>query len=307
MLVSRLRRGDGVEGDRLDRFLDRLSVERAERHRVLRHDRHLAVIEEAHPARVLEERRDIRRDEVLALAVADDDAAGVRDPCGDDLPRVADRDERERGRALEARQDRERGVLETPAGLQLLLEEVDGDLGVGLARKAMAARDERRLQRFEVLDDAVVDDRGDAAAIDVRVRVLLARPAMGRPARVTDPGVPGGTLRGDDGGEVVELAFGAQDLQRAVALHGDARGVVAAILEATEPVHEERKRFARPDVAYDPAHQPRCSFAAATSADAVLDAIVSLRASTVIRRTGSVPEGRTTSRPVDPRFARARS
>ena len=42
------------------------------------------------------------------------------------------------------------------------------------------------LQIEVVLDDAVVDDDDLAGAVAVRMRVLLGRPAVRRPARVAD-------------------------------------------------------------------------------------------------------------------------
>ena len=137
---------------------------------------------------------------------------------------------------------------------ELLLEQVDRDLGVRLARELMPRRYERRLERLEVLDDPVVDDRSDAAAIDVRMRVLLARPTMRGPAGVSDPGVSGGRMRRDDGSQVVELAFGAEDIERSVFLDRDSRRVVPAVLEAPQAAHEERQRLARTDIADNSTH-----------------------------------------------------
>jgi hypothetical protein len=193
-------------------------------------------------------------DEVLALPVANDDAAGVADTRGHDRPRIGRRDECERGGPLEPGQHRERAVLERLAALQLVLQEVHDDLGVGLGGEGVPRGDERRLQRLEVLDDPVVDDRGRARAVDVRMRIRLRRPAVRRPPGVADAGIAfRGALR-DDGGEVVELAFGAAHLERAFTLDRDARGVVAAVLEAAQPAHQQRKRLARPGVADDPTH-----------------------------------------------------
>src|SRR2546425_332225 len=146
-------------------------------------------------------------------------------------------------------------LVDRTALRELLLEQVHRDLGVRLARELMPLREERRLERLEVLDDPVVDDRSDAAAIDVRMRVLLARPTMRGPAGVSDPGVSGSRMRRDDRRQVVELAFGAEDIERSVFLHRDSRRVVPAVLEAPQAAHEERQRLARTDVADDPTHQ----------------------------------------------------
>src|SRR6266550_614076 len=179
---------------RLDLLLDLLACDRTERDRVLRDDRDLAVIEEAHPAGVFEKRGRVRGEEVLAIAVADQDSPGVGDPCRHDLPGVLRRDERERGRALEPRKHGKRGFVERAALRELVLEKMHRDLGVGLAGEAMPLGDERGFQRLEVLDDPVMDHRGHAAAIDMRMRVLLARASVGSPARMADPGMSGGRM-----------------------------------------------------------------------------------------------------------------
>jgi hypothetical protein len=61
-------------------------------------------------------------------------------------------------------------------------------------------------------------------------------------------------MRRHDRGEVVELAFSAEDLKGPVFLNGHARGVVAPVLQTPKAAHEERQRLARPDVPDDPTH-----------------------------------------------------
>ena len=98
------------------------------------------------------------------------------------------------------------------------------------------------LQLEVVLDDAVVDDDDAAGAVAVRVRVLLGRPAVRRPARVADAVLARRAARGDDVLEPRQLAGAAPQLDRAVAHDRDARRVVAAILEPPQPVDENRQR-----------------------------------------------------------------
>ncbi len=219
MLVPGLRRGDGIEVDPLLGPLDRGAVvDPAEVDARRGHDRQVSRLEEAHLAGVLEQRGHVRRDEVLALPVTDDHATGVADARGDDGPRVGGRDEHERGGTFEPREHRERCVLERLSLLQLVLEQVDHDLGVGLRLERVTGHHEGRLQLLEVLDDAVVDDRGRRGAVDVRVGVLLRRPPVRRPARVPDPGGPRGRVLRDDPGEVVQLPLSPHDVEVAVHL-----------------------------------------------------------------------------------------
>ena len=189
---------------------------------------------------MFEQRWHVRGDEILALAKPDDDPAGAGDPGGDDLPGILRRDERQRGGAVEQRQHRQRGRIQRLALRELFLQQMDRDLGVGLAGEAMPLRDERSFQLLEVLDDPVVDHGRDAAAIDVRVGVLLAGPAVRRPSRVADPGVAGGGMRGHDRCQVVELSFGTHDLEGPVLLHRDAGRVVPAVLEPAQAGHQQR-------------------------------------------------------------------
>ena len=133
VLVAGLRRADGVELDLLGWPIDRSAVLNApEPHALLRHHREVSRLEERHVARVLEQRGHVGGDEVLGLPVADDDAAGVADARCHDRAGMRRGDEDQRGGAVEAREHRERGVLERFPGLELVLEQVHDDLGVGL-------------------------------------------------------------------------------------------------------------------------------------------------------------------------------
>ena len=110
------------------------------------------------------------------------------------------------------------------------------------------------LQIEVVLDDAVVDDDDLAGAVAVRVRVLLGRPAVRRPARVADAVVAGERVGADDLLEVRQLAGAAAQVDRAVADDRDAGRVVAAVLEPPQPVDEDGHDVLRSDVADDSAH-----------------------------------------------------
>ena len=126
------------------------------------------------------------------------------------------------------------------------------DLGVGVAREAHAAPFELAAQLGVVLDDPVVN-HGDVPR-DVGVGVRFARPPVRGPARVTDPrGAAEGVLA-ERGVEVAELPDGANDLDASARVDREARRVVAAVFEATEPLDEQRGALLRADVANDSAH-----------------------------------------------------
>ena len=104
----------------------------------------------------------------------------------------------------------------------------------------------RRAFRDEVvLDDAVVDDDDPSRTVLVRVRVLLARAAVGRPTRVPD-------RRHADGAgsarqaflEVAELPGGAPTVDvPAAASDRHARRIVAAVLQPPQALEQDRDRL----------------------------------------------------------------
>src|SRR5262249_26231276 len=114
-----------------------------------------------------------------------------------------------------------------------------------------------------VLDDAVVDEDDLAGAM--RMRVLLRGPAVRRPARVADARRARERLLAEQRLQVVELADAAANLDVVVGEGGEARGVVAAVLELPEAAHDDGPCLTRADVADDPAHDQRLRRARATA------------------------------------------
>ena len=82
--------------------------------------------------------------------------------------------------------------------------------------------------------DAVVDDGGAPVARQVRVGVAVRRRAVRGPARVPDAGAPRQDVLAGLGQDLLQLGQLASLLLRGQAPvdHGDARGVVAAVLQA---------------------------------------------------------------------------
>jgi hypothetical protein len=89
---------------------------------------------------------------------------------------------------------------------------VGDDLGVGFRDEFVPFALQLILEVQVVLDDAVMDHDDSARAIAVRVRVFLGRPAVGRPARVSDPVIPFDRVYGDDFLEPRKLAGAAPKL-----------------------------------------------------------------------------------------------
>ena len=124
---------------------------------------------------------------------------------------VAGKDDGEREGALQARKRVLDGHLWSNSLAELVADDVDDRLGVGVALEDMALGGELGLEFAEVLDDAVVHDRD--LAVHVRVSVALGGAAVGGPAGVPDAGVAAERLLQETPFEVAQLALGAAALQ----------------------------------------------------------------------------------------------
>jgi hypothetical protein len=76
---------------------------------------------------------------------------------------------------------------------------------------------------------------------------------------VPDAGGAGQRIPLEHGGEVAELALGAPALDAAAHQRGDPGAVIAAILEAPQRPHQQRRCVIPADDADDPAHERSCS------------------------------------------------
>ena len=149
------------------------------------------------------------RERALQLPAHDADGVGEPEPVGDAAGRRGGRRSRCRSRSTNS----------TPAAL-----EVGAQVG-------------------EVLDDAVVHDGDPAGRVGVRVGVAVVGRAVGGPAGVAHAGRAGDRAVGEFLVQVLDAAGLLGDLQRAVrADDGDARGVVAAVLEAAQALDDDLER-----------------------------------------------------------------
>ena len=179
--------------------------------------------------RVGQDRGHVGGEEVLAVADADDERhvhARADQPLG--LARVH---HGQRVRALSRLQRRADRVGDVP-GVRLL-DEVRERLGVGLGAERVAAPPQPVAQLLEVLDDAVVDDRDLARAVDVRVGVEVVRAGRASPSACAR----GRCRRGASGpasavGGWPACRRASRRTGRRPVDEGDAGGVVAAVLEA---------------------------------------------------------------------------
>jgi len=125
--------------------------------------------------------------------------------------------------------------------VQLLFNQVRNDFCICLGNKLVTLGRQLMLECQVVLHDAVVHDHNAARAVTVRMRIFLGGAAMRSPARVANAiGAFERTLA-NHLFQPAQLAGGAAQLQSVTkAANGDARRIVAAILQAAQPLNDDR-------------------------------------------------------------------
>ena len=135
------------------------------------------------------------------------------------------------------------------------LDQVRHGLRVGLRPEGVAVRDQLAAQLAEVLDDPVQDDRElVGVAPGERVRVRLGDAAVRRPARVAETVARMRPVRPRCLLQALKVADGAHVVEPVLLAQRDTRRVVAPVLEALEPLEQQRLRLTRSHVTDDPAH-----------------------------------------------------
>ena len=218
-----------------------------------RDHRHVLVLEDDDVAGVSEQRGNIGGEIRLSLSQAHHDAA--RAVLGrDQAIRRALGQHHDSVRALQLPQRPPYRLLQSRRVLEMPLDEMRDDLGVRLGREDVPLGGQALLDGEVVLDDAVVDHDERARAVRMRMRVLVGRPSMGRPAGMADADAsPHGPLA-EDALQYLDATCRAPDLESARPQHGHAGRVVAAILELLEPVDDDSHRVFVPQVTDDSAH-----------------------------------------------------
>ena len=99
-------------------------------------------------------------------------------------------------------------------------------------------------------------DDGDLAVLgDVRVGVDIVRFAVGGPAGMADAERAGQLCAAVGlGDQVLQTALGLCDLQNAVLLHADARGVVAPVLQTRKALQQNGRSLISAYVSYNTTH-----------------------------------------------------
>ena len=182
MLIAALLGRNRVPGNMAWFALNRPAGEVRDRDAPTTHLGHLAVIQEEHPAGVIEQGGNIGGHKALFLSESDHNGRGV-----------FGRQERFRVSLAQGNQGERTGKMpqggpgrftERESLLQVLVDQMGNDFSIRLRAEHPPFTYELVAQLKIVLDNAVVDDHHIAGA--VRVGVLLGRRPMGRPAGVTD-------------------------------------------------------------------------------------------------------------------------
>ena len=209
------------------------------------------ILEEDHPVRVRQDRGDVGGEERLAVTEPHHERDVL--PRAHQPVRLTAMHDRHRVGALDLRKRRTNGVGQV-AGVRVL-DQVREGLRVGVGAEHVPARLEAVAQLAEVLDDAVVDHGDGAGAVDVRVGVQVVRAAVRRPARVGEPDPRVRRPVQERRRKVGQLPRPLLDEE--LARLGDERDpgrVVAAILQAPEPLEENGSRRPGTRVPNDAAH-----------------------------------------------------
>ena len=213
-------------------------------------------------AGVLDERGHIGADEHLAVTDSKHQRRGAAG--GDDRARFVGVGEDQSEVAVEPAQHgqhRRRKVSCGVAVVVLLGDQMDGHLGVGVARELDACGFQLAAQHRVVLDDAVVDDGDLSGGVAVRVCVAIGRPAVSGPARVAEARAAdeaGGLGFAERGFQVGQPAGPATHRQPATAIQQcDPRRVVSSVLHPAQRIDHNIAGRALPDVADDSTHRRR--------------------------------------------------
>ena len=216
----------------------------------------IALFQENDLAGGRDHRRDVGSNEVLALAQADQQRAAH--PRADEAFRLGAADHGQcvgTGQLLHRMLQRHQQVVTT---LQVMVDQVCDDFGVGLRLEGVAQRTQLLALLFVVLDDAVVHQRH--AMADVRMRVGLGDAPMGGPAGVADAQHRVEALGLGRRGHFRHTT-GTTHATYIAALtlvdHRDAGGIVTTVLQPLQAFDQHRHYVAISDRTHDSTHVTR--------------------------------------------------
>ncbi len=128
--------------------------------------------------------------------------------------------------------------------------------GVRFGREMVLTLPQKRILDLRIiLDHAIVDEGKFTALIEMRMRILIGRLAVGRPTRVTDAVGPG---RGRVGHQLREPGDASRALARLDMVtidDRDAGGIIAAVFEPAQPIEQDGRGFRSTDVSNNATHK----------------------------------------------------
>ena len=261
MLVAALFRLDRIPCDAGDGTLNRVAIEVGDGDAREGEDGHVTIGEKDHVAGVVEDAGDVRGDEGLALADADDD--GRAGAGGDDFVWLECGENAEGEGAGESLDSATKGFFKQDGltrGFRVLLDlldEVGDNFGVGFRDEDVALVDEFAFQVEVVFNDSIVDYDDAACAVAMGVGVFFGGAAVGGPAGVADAVGAVEGMVAEDVLEIDELAGSAADFKGFVsgAADGDTGRIVAAILETPQTFNDDGNYCFWTYIADDSAHR----------------------------------------------------
>ena len=137
----------------------------------------------------------------------------------------------------------------------ILADEVGEDLGVSLRDEFVAFGEEPFFELLMVFDHAVVDERDFAGLVEMRVRVLVGRRAVSRPAGMADAGRARGGLLAQERSQIVDAASLLPKFELAVVQNAKPGRIVTAIFETAQAFEDDVGGRLCTDVADDATHR----------------------------------------------------
>ena len=221
---------------------------------VLREHDHIAVVEIHDAARIRQDGRDIRGNEVLSLAEAEDQRTVLLD--GDHGIRPVGAEDAERIAALDPAERQADGLHQIVFLFIIVFQQIGNDLRVRLGAERLALLQQELLQRQEILNDAVVHDADAAVCGHLRMRILVRGCAVRRPAGMADAEITGERravfrLCAQDG----QTALGLGELQLPFRKNTQSSGIIAAILQTGKAVQQNGSCLLRTGITNNSTHK----------------------------------------------------
>ena len=217
------------------------------------HHGQLAVVHVHHVPGVPQQRCHVGGDEVLPLAVAQQQRRVL--PGGNEpIRRVGAQDTQGIG-TLHRRQHTGDGLEHVAAVPVVPVQQLGHHLRVRLGAEGIALFQQLLFQLRVVFDDAVVHHGEAAALADLRVGVGVVGLAVGGPAGMADADNAGhGLALVRQVGQRLQTALGLLHTQTVRTAHGHTGGVIAPVFQPAQSLQQQRRGLLRSYISYDSTH-----------------------------------------------------